>query len=98
MSRQSITIHIENPKQSLWLESSFFESDGNARQFLSKRFPGKYTKSATLANAAQQLSYAIKQAKEFYTAASYMSSIASPLMYFYGMSNLAKALMVTCQG
>ena len=98
MSRQSITIHTENPKQSLWLELSFFESDGNARQFLSKRFPRKYTKPTTLTNAAQQLSYAIKQAKEFYTAASYMSSITSPLMYFYGMSNLAKALMVACQG
>lgn len=98
MNRRSITIHTENPKKSLWFELSFFESDGNVRKFLKERFPKKYRKDPTLTNAVQQLSYAVKQAREFYNAASYMSLITSPLMYFYGMSNLAKALMVACSG
>lgn len=98
MSRQSTTIHTDNPNQSLWLELSFFESEGNTQQFLRQRFPRKYGRPSSLVDAAQQLSYAVKQANEFYDAASHMSSITSPLMYFYGMSNLVVALMVACSG
>ncbi len=41
-------IHTENPNESLWLELSFFESEENSRDFLSKKFGSKYRKKETL--------------------------------------------------
>jgi hypothetical protein len=88
----------DDPYQTMWGHLRLLSHEHNARQLLS----GKLGKQRYLAppgpdlldRKAAQVSYCILQAHEYYKAAEAVTIHTSPLLYFYGMLSLAKAVIV----
>jgi hypothetical protein len=87
--------HAENPAKEIWSRLSYFESLHNAQQFLKGKFslPDK-----DLGDVAKSLAYTMRTAREYYEAAGRVTTLTQPLLIFYGMTALSKAVFMTKHG
>lgn len=83
-------IHTEKPLDELWLQLRLFESEHYSKQFLKEKYSDIEDKE--LNKLSVILSSNIKQAYEYYYAASHVSILTSPLLYYYGMMCLSNVL------
>ncbi len=83
-------IHTEKPIEELWLQLRLFESEFYSRQFLKEKYPD--ASEEELNKLSVIFSSNIKQAYEYYSAASHVSILTSPLLYYYGMMCLTNVL------
>jgi hypothetical protein len=88
----------DQPYAALWTHLRFLSYGQNARRLLQNDFGGARKQavpsSEVLDRKAEQLSYCIVQAYEYYNAAESVTINTSPLLYFYGMLSLAKATII----
>lgn len=85
-----VKIRTEKPLEELWLQLRLFESEYYSRQFLKEKYPDIMDEE--LDNLSIIFSSNIKQAYEYYSAASSVSILTSPLLYYYGMMCLTNVL------
>lgn len=83
-------IRTEKPLEELWLQLRLFESECYSRQFLKEKYHDITDEELTKLLAT--LTSNIKQAHEYYSAASSVSILTSPLLYYYGMMCLINVL------
>ena len=88
----------ENPINDLWNHIRFFGKRVNCKRLLLGEIDSgrkiHYTEGPDLDKKVNQISMCINQASEYFTAAHQVSINTSPLLLFYGMLSLAKALIV----
>jgi hypothetical protein len=82
--------HTEKPLEELWLQLRLFESEYYSRQFLKEKYPD--ITNEELDKLSVIFASNIKQAYEYYSAASSVSILTSPLLYYYGMMCLTNVL------
>lgn len=86
------------PYESMWNHLRMLQVPNNVEALLTGRMKSK--RNSILKNneltkrKSHQIAYAIQQADEYFTAGDNASISTSPLMYFYGMLSLAKAMIV----
>ncbi len=83
-------IRTEKPLDELWLQLRLFESEYYSKQFLKEKYSD--IKDEELNKLSVIFSSNIKQAYEYYSAASSVSILTSPLLYYYGMMCLTNVL------
>jgi len=83
-------IRVEKPLEELWLQLRLFESEYYSRQFLKEKYQD--IKDEELDKLSVIYSSNIKQAYEYYSAASHVSILTAPLLYYYGMLCLTNVL------
>jgi len=88
-------IRTEHPVNEIWSMLSYFESRYNCQKYLEDKFGSGLD---GLSDTANSLSYTIGSAREFYNAADGVSVLTRPLLIFYGMINLSKALFISTHG
>ncbi len=88
----------ENPSVDLWNHLMFLSKKDNVTNLLSGAIRANrafyYEKGDDLDRKANQISLSIGQAFEYFKAAEAVTISTKPLLYFYGMLSLAKALIV----
>lgn len=88
----SMSNHISfarhDDSEALWSYWRRFESPWNVEKFLSASGRG------SIADNATAISYCVKQASDLYRSASNSSLLARPILLFYGMMALLKALIL----
>jgi len=88
----------DRPYESMWEHLRVLSHEDNVRRLLSgdlgRNRTVVITPSPILDKKAEQVAYCITQAYEYYSAADSITINTSPLLYFYGMLSLAKALIV----
>jgi hypothetical protein len=87
-------IHTENAVKEMWSMLSFFQSECNVETYLTSRF----NEFENLAELKIALAYTVKTAEEYYVAAESVTDLTRPLLLFYGMSTLSKALFMAKHG
>lgn len=83
-------IRTEKPLEELWLQLRLFESEYYSRQFLKEKYSD--ITDEELDKLSVIFASNIKQAYEYYSAASSVSILTSPLLYYYGMMCLTNVL------
>lgn len=83
-------IRTEKPLEELWLQLRLFESEYYSRQFLKEKYHD--ISDEELNKLSATFTSNIKQAYEYYSAASSISILTSPLLYYYGMMCLTNVL------
>lgn len=94
VNRPVRVMHTETPVREIWSMLSFFESEHNAETYLKQKFG----ELQGLSELRTSLAYTIRTAGEYYTAAENVTDLTSPLLLFYGMTNLAKVLFMATHG
>ena len=88
----------EHPVQDLWNHVMFFSNEVNCRKLLNGDLKFRraflYNDGPQLDQKVKQITMCISQAKEYFSAANGVSVHTSPLLLFYGMLSLAKALII----
>lgn len=88
----------ENPYIDMWENINFLSKEENVKKVISGQIVSKrtilYSESDVLEKKAAEISMCVRQAFEFFTAADNCSITTSPLLYFYGMLSLAKAIVI----
>ncbi|XMB85836.1 YaaC family protein [Mycoplasmatota bacterium WC44] len=88
----------ESPQKDMWENLNFLSKKENVRNLLSGHINSNrkvfYTDEEILEKKSSQISMCIRQAYEFYMAAENSSLKTSPLLFFYGMLSLSKALVI----
>jgi hypothetical protein len=91
-------IWSNDPYNSVWEYLNLFQSKDAVSRLLDGNFqserPFSYVNNETKNTKAKQISYSIKQAYEYFKSAESVTINTSPLLYFYGMLALAKALIL----
>ena len=86
------------PYESMWNHLRVLQIPKNVEALLTGKMKSErqsFFESCELTSRkSHQIAYAIKQADEYFTAGDSVSIATSPLMYFYGMLALTKALLV----
>ena len=83
--------------ETMWRHLHLLSHEMNARRLLQGQLSAGRTACLTpddLERKARQVAYCIVQASEYYKAADSVTIDTSPLLYFYGMLALSKALIV----
>lgn len=90
-------IYCEDPYQKMWDMLVFFESEPITKNFLMKRYnENGYKDSFKLAFVnTSKFIYFIKQAKEYFISANKSNILVKPLLIYYGMMSLIKAVILT---
>jgi hypothetical protein len=88
-------VRSENPVREMWSRLSYFETESNARDFLTQRF--NISDDAPV-DAARSLAFAMRPASEYYESASCVSLLTKPLLVCYGMAALSKVLFIATYG
>lgn len=83
-------IRTENPLEDVWRQLSLFESVHYSRQFLKEKHHD--ITDDELKKLSVTFASNVKQAHEYYSAASSISILTSPLLYYYGMMCLVNVL------
>lgn len=83
-------IRTEKPLEELWLQLRLFESEYYSKQFLKEKYHD--ISDEELNKLTTTFTSNIKQAYEYYSAASSVSILTSPLLYYYGMMCLTNVL------
>ena len=88
----------DRPYETMWSHFRLLSHESNAHRLLQGHLSGGRTfcpfPVIDLEKKARQLAYCIVQAFEYYKAADAVAIDTSPLLYFYGMLSLSKALIV----
>ena len=88
----------ENPMVDMWNHIKFFRNEYNCKRLLKGDIKSQrnliYEDGENLGKKVKQITMSINQAIEYFEAADHCSINTSPLLYFYGMLSLAKALIV----
>jgi len=85
-------IRTHEPEEETWSMLSYFESSYNSEQYLKKKFGASVDK---LNETATSLALHMKAAREYFRAADSVSILTKPLLLFYGMTALSKALFMS---
>ncbi|PTX53074.1 YaaC-like protein [Melghirimyces profundicolus] len=90
-------IPCDSPEQKMWNLFLLLENEPLVRSFLEKKYrrSGLDRPERAAFRAAQPLIYYVKQAREYYRAARISSLFARPLLAYYGMMTLTKALVLS---
>lgn len=91
-------IPCEDPLQKMWDHFIYFENEPVSKNFLQERYDSLgYAENAhRLAfQNTEKLIYYIKQAREYYHTARNSHILVQPLLYYYGMVSLIKALFIS---
>jgi hypothetical protein len=88
----------DEPYRALWDHLLFLKHEANVRNLLSGSMKSGRNfcirDPSLLDSKARQISKSVTQAHEYYIAADAVTLATSPLLYFYGMLSLAKAVVV----
>lgn len=92
-------IWTNRPYETMWEYLNFFSFKANVRNLLSGKISSKrnliYAENDPLLDKkSTQITHSIKHACEYFKAADTVTINTSPLLYFYGMLSLAKALLI----
>lgn len=85
-------VHSETPVKEIWSRLGYFENEHNAKEFLEKK--NENLTDEQLTDVAQSLSFSMQSAREYYQSATSVSLLTKPLLFFYGMVALSKALFI----
>lgn len=90
-------IPCDSPEQKMWNLFLLLENETTVRSFLEKKYRKRGLEQPGRAafRAAQPLMFHIKQARVYYRAAGESDLFIRPLLSYYGMMTLSKALMLT---
>ena len=90
-------IACENPNEKMWSMFVYFESEPHVKRFLEKDYQSLYGKDASrfAFQNTQKFIYYIKQGREYYHAASNSNILVKPLLLYYGMVSLLKAVILS---
>ncbi|HEU4963570.1 MAG TPA: YaaC family protein [Bacilli bacterium] len=93
-----VRIPSEQPYRKLWDTYVYFENEQTTSEFLRERYQelGVEKLTPSVYQATPKFIYAIKQAREYYRAAEHCDILTKPLLLYYGMMALGKALITTC--
>lgn len=97
MVSQIRRILCDSPEQKMWNLFLLLENEATVRTFLESKYRkhGVEHPSRAAFRAAQPLMYHVKQARTYYEAARRSDLFVRPLLSYYGMMTLCKALMLT---
>jgi len=90
-------IYCEDPYQKMWDTLVFFESEPITKNFLIKLYDENGHKDSfklAFVNTSKFI-YFIKQAKEYFISANKSNILVKPLLIYYGMMSLIKAVILT---
>ncbi len=90
-------IYSENPYNKLWDTFVFFESEPTTKKFLADIYH-KQKDINSIKYSFQNTSkfiYFLKQAREYFLSAEKSNILVKPLLIYYGMMNLVKAVILT---
>ncbi len=90
-------IYSENPYQKMWDTFVYFESEPTTKQFLQmiyEKTDKNHGYKHAFANTSKFI-YFIKQGKEYFFSASKSDLLVKPLLIYYGMMSLLKAVILT---
>lgn len=89
----------DEPYRALWDHLLFLSHEANVQNLISGRMNSgrdfAYREADVITKKSRQIASSIAQAHEYYNAADAVTLSTSPLLYFYGMLSLAKALVVS---
>jgi hypothetical protein len=90
-------IRTEQPYRKMWDMFSLFENEESARSILETRYQvqGREDPVRDAYLATPKMIFNIKQAREYYRSAEQCETLTKPLLLYYGMVSLAKALILT---
>lgn len=90
--------YTETPLKDLWEHIKFLSIENNCKRLLNGEIVSKreliYVNDDVLNKKSKQISMCLKQAYEYFTASETVSINTSPLLLFYGMLSLSKALII----
>jgi hypothetical protein len=88
-------IRTDEPYRKMWDMYSLFENEESAKSILEKRYQnlGREDPVRDAYHATPKMIYNIKQARAFYRSAGQCDIFTKPLLLYYGMVSLAKALI-----
>jgi hypothetical protein len=91
----TVRIPTEQPYRKLWDTFVYFENEQTTSEFLRNRFTesGIDHVQRHVYQATPKFIFSIKQAREYYRAAEACDILTKPLLLYYGMMALAKALI-----
>lgn len=86
----------ENPHETMWAAFAWFESEPIVQDFLQQKYEQNAIENAkTYAfQNTERFLFAIKQAREYYRAAGQSDLLVKPLLLYYGMVSLIKAVLI----
>jgi hypothetical protein len=91
----------DNPYKEMWNQLKVLAIETNVRHLLTGHLPSErpsiYPQGQNVNRKARQIAMTVAQAADYFDAAEQVSIATSPLLLFYGMLSLAKALIVANQ-
>jgi hypothetical protein len=88
----------DNPQREMWHQLGVLAVEANARRLLTGEMSSKRAAlsapTTEIERKARQIAMTVAQAAEFFEAAEQVTIATSPLLLFYGMLSLAKALII----
>lgn len=92
-----VRIPTEQPYRKLWDTFVYYENEQSASDYLRMQYErmGQEFLSKWVYQATPKFIYSLKQAREYYRAAEACDILTKPLLLYYGMMALAKALITT---
>ncbi|MEX2104693.1 MAG: YaaC family protein, partial [Bacilli bacterium] len=95
MSQPTKYINSENPYSKMWDTFVYFESEATTKSFLHKHYEMVCDDAKHRAyDNATKFIYFIKQAREYYNTAVKSHVLVKPLLLYYGMMSLLKAVVI----
>ncbi|MFD2170780.1 YaaC family protein [Tumebacillus lipolyticus] len=93
----TVRIPTEQPYRKLWDTYVYFENEQTSSEFLRARYlkSGFDSVQKLAYRATPKFIFSIKQAREYYRAAETCDILTKPLLLYYGMMALAKALITS---
>ncbi|ASS73543.1 hypothetical protein CIG75_00160 [Tumebacillus algifaecis] len=93
----TVRIPTEQPYRKLWDTFVYFENEQTTSEFLRNRYTesGFENVAKHVYQATQKFIFSIKQAREYYRAAEACDILTKPLLLYYGMMALSKALITS---
>jgi hypothetical protein len=92
-----VRIPTEQPYRKLWDMFVYFENEQTVSQFLRRCYEEQAFEGINrlVYQATPKFLFSIKQAREYYKAAEHCDILTKPLLLYYGMMALSKALITT---
>ena len=86
------------PYETMWDHLDFLAHPANVERLLTGQLQSMrelpFTNKAVATRKASQVAYSIRQGHEYFRAADSVSITTSPVLYYYGILSLSKALLV----
>lgn len=92
MSWRQVSYVMSTGEDYVWGELDYFTSPDNVKKVIGKKYPSLYPR--TVETKAIEISSCIKQAQEFYRSAKLVDYVTKPLLLFFGMESLTRALNI----